>query len=380
MSAEGARTEGAKAEVEYVRLPRFLERGFADLKEEVIEAGRCCLCGTCAAFCGRISVRGGDHGEAATPSFDADYDVLCGLCYTLCPRTFLEVGEIEKRVFGRASKEGEVLGVFRRAYAVRATDEKILERAQDGGAVTALLAFALSEGVLDCAVVTGANEAWENEIRVVGDAEELIKSAGTKYVAAPSVLGVRDALEAGYEKIGFVGTPCQIQALRKVQTLDEPYRIGQERIKLLLGLFCMEGFKPALMGFVARLVGDPSLRSVKKLEIKRGRFWVHVGGDGAERVFVARLDEIRGFAMPGCAVCTDFTAELADVSVGSVGTPEGFSTVLVRSELGERLVEKAAGAGYIEVEELEDLRPVEVLARRKRSHGQQAASQPQPRP
>lgn len=357
-------TEGVKPEIRYVRLPRFLECGFADLKEAVVEVGRCSLCGTCAAFCGWISIK---SGETATPSFEADYDVLCGLCYTLCPRVSLDVEEIERKVFGRARGEEETLGVFRKAYAVRATDAKILKNAQDGGAVTALLAFALSEGVLDCAVVTSANEAWENEVKVVNNAEELIKSAGTKYVASPSVLGVRDALDAGYERIGFVGTPCQIQALRKVQTLDEPYRIGQEKIKLLLGLFCMEGFKPSLMDFVAKLVGD--VKKVKKLEVRKGLFWIHTA-DGGERVFVMKLSELEGRAMPGCAVCTDFTAELADVSVGSVGTPEGFSTVLVRSKLGERLVTAATEAGYIEAKELEELKPVVRLAERKRLRGQ----------
>jgi len=367
--------EEAKAEIEYVRLPRFLERGFEDLREEVIDANRCCLCGTCAAFCERIDLKGGEEaGSLVAPSFEADYDVLCGLCYTLCPRVSLDVEELEKKAFGQTRTGREVLGVFRRAYAARATDERILKRAQDGGVVTALLAFALNEGMIDCAVVTSANEVWENEVKVVSDVEELIKSAGTKYVAAPSVLGVRDALEAGYEKIGFVGTPCQIQALRKVQMLDEPYRIGQEKIHLLLGLFCMEAFQPSLIDFVTKLVGN--IKAVKKLEIKRGHFWIHANSSGAEKVFVTKLDEIKSFAMPGCAVCTDFSAELADISIGSVGTPDGFSTVIVRSEFGERLIAAATEAGYIKVEELEDLKLVERLAEKKRMRGRQAASPP----
>ncbi len=41
----------------------------------------------------------------------------------------------------------------------------------------------------------------------------------------------------------------------------------------------------------------------------------------------------------GCVYCDDFTAKLADISVGSVGSEDGYSTVIVRSEKGKKLLE-----------------------------------------
>ena len=41
----------------------------------------------------------------------------------------------------------------------------------------------------------------------------------------------------------------------------------------------------------------------------------------------------------GCNFCDDFTNKFADISVGSVGTPDGYSTVIVRSEVGAKLLE-----------------------------------------
>jgi coenzyme F420 hydrogenase subunit beta len=36
-------------------------------------------------------------------------------------------------------------------------------------------------------------------------------------------------------------------------------------------------------------------------------------------------------------MCRDFDAELADVSIGSVGSPNGYSTVIIRTEKGEEI-------------------------------------------
>ena len=48
-------------------------------------------------------------------------------------------------------------------------------------------------------------------------------------------------------------------------------------------------------------------------------------------------DAIQG----GCAYCNDFAGRIADVSVGSVGSGDGYSTVIVRSDTGKRLLENA---------------------------------------
>ncbi|HPJ29963.1 MAG TPA: Coenzyme F420 hydrogenase/dehydrogenase, beta subunit C-terminal domain, partial [Methanothrix sp.] len=50
----------------------------------------------------------------------------------------------------------------------------------------------------------------------------------------------------------------------------------------------------------------------------------------------------------GCGPCFDFAAELADVSVGSVGSKAGWSTVLTRTDVGARVYESALAAGAIE--------------------------------
>jgi len=353
----------------YVRLPTFLEQGFSYLKRDVLDKRICCLCGTCAAFCDKIKI----SENELKPELVEEYDTICGMCYAFCPRTFLPVSEIERKIFGeeeaRKKEEGDVLGVYRSCYAVRSKKGDILKKGQDGGAVTSLLAYALEARIIDGAVITTTigNGDWKPVTKVAKNYEELKEGAGTKYTIYPSVVGIKEAMGAGCENIGFVGLPCQIQGLRKVQTAEQPYEVGKERIKLLIGLFCMENFKEGLLDFVKEKL-NLDLERVRKFDIKGKEFLVY---DEEGKVYAIALDEIKEYESEGCSVCMDYTAELADISVGSVGSEEGWSTVFARTEKGEEIVKGALEKGYIEVNGIEEkgLGLIRKLGERKRERG-----------
>jgi len=317
--------------------PTYLECGFGELEHKVISPEACCRCGTCEAFCPRI-----EHKENR-PAL-VDYDPLCGLCFAYCPRTFLDMGEMETKLFGRTRNADEALGIYRKTVSVQARAAAV--RAQDGGVATALLVQALQSGLIDCAVVTDRDEEWRTVARVATTAEEIKAAAGTKYTISNSVFALKAALEMGCQKIGFVGTPCQIQALRKVQLLEEPYEFGQKKIALLVGLFCMENFDydELMKGLVKGRFGlDP--KDVSRFEIKKGMFRVI---DKAGRAHEVKIEETDEFTFKGCGPCFDFASELADVSVGSVGSSEGWSTVLLRTDEGEKLYAAALAAGAVQ--------------------------------
>ncbi|MDI6886194.1 MAG: Coenzyme F420 hydrogenase/dehydrogenase, beta subunit C-terminal domain [archaeon] len=367
----GTETEERK----FVRLPTFLERGFLDLRNAVIAQRICCLCGTCAAFCYKIDILEGEGGKIE-PKFIEEYDTVCGQCYAYCPRTFLPQSEIERRIFGDEGKgaERDILGVYRSFYAVRSKKEDILKRAQDGGAVTSLLAYALDEGLIDCAVITTSDAEWKPLTKVARTYEELKEGAGTKYTLYPGVIGVRDAIKGGCEAIGFVGLPCQIQGLRKVQTAEQPYDVGITKVKLLIGLFCMDNFTEALLDFVVKQCAGGSLEGVSKFEIRDKDLLVYEK-DKEEKHRIP-LDEVKSYVGAGCLVCMDYTAELADISIGSVGSEEGWSTVFARTEIGEEVVRGALEKGYIEVMKIEraGLESIRRLAKKKKESGMQRST------
>ncbi len=316
--------------------PTYLECGFGELEYKVIKSEICCRCGTCEAFCPRI-----EHVENK-PAL-VNYDPLCGLCFTYCPRTFLDMEAMETKLFGRMRNADEALGIYKKAVSAQAKPAST--GAQDGGVATALLIQALQSGVIDCAVVTDRDGEWRTVAKVVTSSEEIGACAGTKYTISNSVLAVKDALEKGYKKIGFVGTPCQIQGLRKVKLLDEPYQFGQDKIALLIGLFCMENFDyDALMNGLVKVRFGLLPKDVARFEIKKGMFRAI---DKTGKVHEVKIEETDAFTFAGCGPCFDFASELADISVGSVGSGDGWSTVLTRTDAGEKLYAATLAAGAV---------------------------------
>ena len=71
------------------------------------------------------------------------------------------------------------------------------------------------------------------------------------------------------------------------------------------------------------------------MQIARGRFIVTV--DGKE--YSCRVRELESAVRAGCGFCDDLVSRLADISIGSIGSAEGYSTVIVRSERGEKLLD-----------------------------------------
>jgi coenzyme F420 hydrogenase subunit beta len=53
-----------------------------------------------------------------------------------------------------------------------------------------------------------------------------------------------------------------------------------------------------------------------------------------ETIFEEPIRDFHGAALKGCDECADFMGHAADISVGSVGSADGYSSVLVRSEEG----------------------------------------------
>ena len=245
-----------------------------------------------------------------------------------------------------------VLGTYKEAVSARATDKQIQKVSQDGGIVTALFTYALDEGIIEGAVVAGNTDTpWQPEPTIAMSADEIIAAAGTKYTFSPNNAVLKEAVrQCGIEKLGTVATPCEIMGLRKMQSYPFSTRFLADKIKLLIGIFCMENFSYASLQTFVESKLNGSMELTDKMDIGKGKLWIEdpKGNTGL------KLKETHGYEQAGCNICKDYVAELADVSTGSVGSPDGWSTVLTRTDAGKTIFDAAVEAGVIETKAVDE--------------------------
>ena len=327
--------------------------GFEDgLAKDVVSSGLCVGCGACLAVCpcgclawayGKPELR----GECRS----------CGLCVKVCPKSCSSFSEVEFHVFGRGRTGLEVFGIHRGVYRVRSREDRVLKICQDGGAVTSLLLHALEAKLIDGAVLSGvsAEKPLFPVSRLAMSAEDVLSCAGSRYTCSPNLFGLTEAVKRGLGKVAFVGTPCQVQALRLMQMASAKLA---KCVTLLLGLMCSECFQ--YEGLVSVLSGlGINLDEVEKVNIK-GSMVVNLKSGVSREV---SLSSVKKHALRGCENCGDFASELADLSLGGLGM-EGWTGVVVRTKVGEDLLGSAKSAGLVDVENLgEDERPFRLLVR-----------------
>ncbi len=325
---------------------------FLDLKSEVWDTGRCSGCGACVAVCPGDSLSFAEGEMIGCPSAtgyckQASDSVSCGACYSVCPRT--------------EERPSETIGKYLAIYAAKAEFE--IPHRQSGGAVTALLKNALDEGLID-AVVTVTEDRWtlKPSSVVITKSDVLVQQAGSRYSWwVPLLSALKHAVvEKKYKKVAVVGVPCAVQAVARMRTSDhdllKPYG---KAIRLIVGLFCTESFDyEALINGKLRSHYHIEPQDIRKLDVK-GKLEILKQDNTTAIIPLSELDEC---IRKGCHFCTDLTAVMADISAGSVGTPAGFTTLIVRSHAGKGFVDSAVAHHILSVSGEVDLKAVEKLA------------------
>ena len=341
-----------------VRLEKI---GFEESLGKHVLPSLCIGCASCVAVCPIGCLEYIDERPVLTKECNS-----CGICAQICPRYRISIPSLEHFIFGRERNPDEEFGIYRRMIIARTRDDRVKKVCQDGGVVTSLLLYALKEGIIDGAIVSGLDR--EKPLmaapRLAETEEEIIESAGTRYTYSPNMLALRDAVARGKKSLAFVGTPCQIQAVRRIQAL--PLGRFAKRLNFTIGVFCSESF--LYEGLVNKLIKEElgiNPNEVKKVNIKGKLIITTVRGD----VKTVSLKEAKRYVSNCVSACQDFSAELADISVGGLGL-DGWTFVILRTERGEGLFEEAESKGLLETKPLEqDSRVLNLLvklSRRKR--------------
>lgn len=338
------------------------DRDFSQLDNHIIKRGLCTGCGTCIGVCptGVINF-----------DFDLEEPVLngscspCGICYSTCPGEDIPLNKMEQEFFGETrKKENELLGVSKAFLMGYSKNPEIRRLGASGGLTTALLLYALDQGLIDGAIVSimDPQKPWRVRPTLAKTKEELIEGAKSKYAICPNNMVLKDI--AGLKRLAVVGLPCHIHGIRKIQSHKGLSKIA-DKIVLTLGIFCGSNQSYKATEHVIQENSDITLEEIERFQYR--------GGVDAQNIHIITHDkrEItidsairRAFfnlvRKERCRMCCDFSAELSDLSFGDILDPRlkkhvpNWNSLIVRTDKAIQFIQGAQKTGAIEVAPIEE--------------------------
>jgi len=312
---------------------------YNDLERKIIKSGFCTFCGACEAAC---PVHAITVNEDSIDHVDCSNDIdSCPICYEICPHSELLLRQSLKFVSDSPIKR-EGLGYYRRMLLAQAADPELRKLGHGGAIVTTLLTNAIENGIIDSAIVSQA----ETELPVKPKAlvgvvpDDILSAVGSKFFPSSVARAYGSAVyEYGKANIAFVGVPCHVLALRKLEAWEHKIT---GNLKVIIGLFCFWTLSfGRLLKYLSKAYKiEPSdikrLNIVKDLLVETEK--------GTTRI---PLSEVKPHILTSCETCADFSSELADISVGSAYPLKEWSTIIIRTKAGEDFFYSAVEAGVI---------------------------------
>ncbi|MEN6426443.1 MAG: Coenzyme F420 hydrogenase/dehydrogenase, beta subunit C-terminal domain [Phycisphaerales bacterium] len=330
--------------------------------ESVVKRRLCTGCGTCAGICPHSAITMAVDGKKGcyVPHLDRKLCKQCGLCYQGCPGHGVDFESFNDALFGEVP-EDVALGRYLGCYIGHAGDETVRHNCSSGGLVSALLIFALEEGLIDGALVTRMRE--DNPLRpepfVARTKDDILSAAGSKYCPVAAGAALHEILRTR-GRFAVVGLPCHIQGIRKA---EQHMPKLAERIRYRIAIPCSLDYSFRGTEHILQKLGiRPD--EVESLQY-RGRGWpgsMRIGlKDGTERT-IALADYFRQlspYSLGRCTLCSDMLGELSDLTCGDAWIPEvmrtdnmGSSFVVSRTPGAEELLEAAASKEAVALSEL----------------------------
>ncbi|MEJ2248172.1 MAG: Coenzyme F420 hydrogenase/dehydrogenase, beta subunit C-terminal domain [Candidatus Lokiarchaeota archaeon] len=335
---------------ENIEVESVIPKSFDDLKKEIHDNGLCGECGGCVSFCSASEIKAIKMSDNGPPVYyNEDNCLKCGICYLVCPQTWVLNKELNEKYNYKVS-----IGNWSKVCSSQSKSGEIQSRATDGGVVTAILNYLLDYNYIDGAIVAKKEGPFNRVPFFARTKEDLIEAAGSHYDISghvvelenyttfiPTITELKKLIGSDMMNVAVVGTPCQIHSIRKMQQLSI---VPAHVIKYALGLFCNLNFS---FGREEREKMENkfnfSFDNVKKMNIKEDMILELSQGNTIHIDF----EDLHEFGRNACFACRDFSNVYADISFGGLGSPDHFTTTLIRTKIGKEIFNGALKEGYI---------------------------------
>ncbi len=360
--------------------PGKAERWTAQWKElyaEVITTGLCTGCAGCVVTCPH-DVIGYEHEEGKYIPFHLEEELGldncihgekgCTTCTRACPRFRAWEPAADMHLFGRVREPNEMGCIWRQLLLTRAANDEEHTKGQDGGYVSAMLNWLLEHDYIEAALVSGVedDDAWKAKPVVVTNRDEVLATAGSRYTYCANPLALREAKERGFSRLALVGMGCQTSSPpvmwdRKAGYVSRPFLFN-------IGLLCSKTFDDAIFPELFEAKYGLKKQDMVKMNIK-GVFQIWMKDGSYHEV---DLKECHKWTREGCKSCPDFAAEHSDIATGGIGKDNDWTLTIVRTELGEEVINRMIADGTIIAKPAQDdeeamrlLRLLSIVSRRR---------------
>jgi len=345
---------------------------FAKKLQQVINHDLCTRCGSCVGL-GRGKINFTGYTGTLLPHIVEPLDEeLAGELWEACSGQDVDFPALDRFVFEGKGTHHPYFGTYLDLSIGYATDRAIRRRGGSAGVISATLSWLLDKKLIQGALVLGMSkeEPWLPRSFIATTHEEIVSAAQSKYLVSP-VNETLPELEKFDGRLAYVGLPCQVHSIRKLQMAGHP---SVEKIKYIIAPYCGLNLHFSSIISFLKSHGEKDYHDIVDLQFRHGEW------PGSMRVEMknGKVYQLPKFhanylipfhMMNRCRVCIDFANEFADISVGDAWAPryeergKGFSIVVTRSVHGKKILDLMLQEGIV------NLQPVSVQdAVRMHSH------------
>jgi len=334
--------------------------------KKIVDQGMCIGCGACQSIAGsdQVAMQIAEDGNLVAVARNELSEYTIDRIISVCPGTKVE--GLPDALVEPDSAYDEVWGIWRQMLMAHAQDDTVRFEGSTGGLLSALALYLLESRSVDFVLHARASSEQPafGEKTISRRSEEVMLAAGSRYGPTPTLIDIIQVLEQceqSGETFAFIGTPCDLSALRNLAQIDSRVeRFCLYKLTMVCGGFMMPSG-------LTRVLGE---LGVAAEQIHSLRYRGH-GCPGPTRIEmknrqIHKLDYLdfwgeddSGWDLPHrCKICPDGIGDCADIAAADAwdgGAPDrdaqhhdrGSNSTIVRTLAGENLLDAAEKAGFI---------------------------------